>query len=276
MLIPRQTIAVIGGDKRMLYAAQFLKQNGFVVLLFGFNEDYAKLYNLPLAKSLQETLSKSNIVLLPLPCTGNDETLNTPLYDGTITLANLFTLIIEKQTLFAGKINNKIMDGLVQNNVSVFDYTNREEFSVLNAIPTAEGALQIAMENTVCTLNGTQCLVTGFGRIAKVLAHYLQGLGADVSICARKPSDLAWMRAYGYPHFPIKELTLNINDYDIIFNTVPECIFTDKVLQETKKDALIIDLASKPGGAGVFLDKKNTLCTSHRVLKILLTTLLSF
>lgn len=252
-----QTAAVIGGDRRMLYAAQSLKEKGYFVILFGFSKEYAQMYNLPLAESMQDAVLKSSVVLLPLPCTSNGETVNTPLYDGTIKLSNLFSIVTDKQTLFAGKISNTMIEQSKKKSVPVYDYMEREEFSVLNAIPTAEGALQIAMENTACTLNGAKCLVTGFGRIAKVLANYLQGLGAVVSVCARKSSDLAFMEAYGYPHFSIKEMKNHICDYDIIFNTVPTCILTDEILRKTKQDALIVDLASKPGGAGVFYGQKN-------------------
>ena len=47
------------------------------------------------------------------------------------------------------------------------------------------------------TINGARCLVTGFGRIGKVLAVMLRGLGADVTVSARKAQDLAWIELFG-------------------------------------------------------------------------------
>ena len=40
----------------------------------------------------------------------------------------------------------------------------------------------------------------------------------------------------------------SITDYDIVINTVPALVLTRSELEMMKKDALIIDLASKPGG----------------------------
>ena len=39
-----------------------------------------------------------------------------------------------------------------------------------------------------------------------------------------------------------------LSQYDIIINTVPHMVLTKERLNYVKKDCLIIDLASKPGG----------------------------
>ena len=57
---------------------------------------------------------------------------------------------------------------------------------------------------------------------------------------ARKYADLAMIEGHGYEPLPLDNLKDHIHEFDIIFNTIPSLIF--------KKDALIIDLASKPGG----------------------------
>ena len=133
-------------------------------------------------------------------------------------------------------------------NCQCIDYLNREELSILNAIPTSEGAIQIMMEELPITLHDSNCLVLGFGRIAKVLSHMLTGLGAHVACCARKHSDLAWIRTLGYRPMHISELSENVRNFDVILNTIPAQILTREVLDKTKTDVLVIDLASKPGG----------------------------
>lgn len=52
--------------------------------------------------------------------------------------------------------------------------------AVLNAIPTAEGAIQIAMEEMPVTIHGSKALVLGFGRVGKTLAKMLDGIGAKL------------------------------------------------------------------------------------------------
>ena len=55
-------------------------------------------------------------------------------------------------------------------------------------------------------------------------------------------------KCIGYNGTNINEIGENLAKYDIIVNTVPKQILTKENLKYIKKDALIIDLASKPGG----------------------------
>jgi dipicolinate synthase subunit A len=116
-----------------------------------------------------------------------------------------------------------------------------------NAVPTAAGAIAVAMNNSDNTINGSKILVCGYGRIGKVLSEMLRGMGADVTISARRKSDFAWISLNGYKsdytgHFS------DLENYTIIFNTVPSLIFNKELLEKVNHDTLIIDLASKPGG----------------------------
>lgn len=117
-----------------------------------------------------------------------------------------------------------------------------------NAPPTAEGALQIAMEQTPHTLQGASCLVIGYGRIGKVLAHKLRALDAQVTVCARNEKDLAMIAAMGYSYDTTGVYRLPLEHYDVIFNTVPVSVFTGAQLAATRPDVLLIDLSSSPGG----------------------------
>ena len=119
---------------------------------------------------------------------------------------------------------------------------------LMNTIPTSEGAIQIAMEELSTTIYGLKVLITGFGRITKVMVKALNGLGAKVTITARKYSDLAWAEIYGCRAIHICELDSCLSDFDIVYNTVPAVILDDKRLSALKDNCLVIDLASKPGG----------------------------
>ena len=104
------------------------------------------------------------------------------------------------------------------------------------------------MEETQKTVHGTKTLVMGFGRVGKVLAKMLHGIGAEVSCEARKDEDIAWIKAYGYEPIRLEELNDNLGKYDIIINTIPFQILDKERLELLKKDVVIIDLASNPGG----------------------------
>ena len=125
-----------------------------------------------------------------------------------------------------------------------------------NTIPTAEGAIEIAISETPVTIHGSKCLVLGYGKIGKILTKDLYGMGAITYAAARKYADLAMIEGHGYEPLQMSTLKGRINEFDIIFNTVPALILDDEVLSKVQKDALIIDLASKPGGVDFEAAKK--------------------
>ena len=66
------------------------------------------------------------------------------------------------------------------------------------------------MEETQRTLHGSNVLVMGFGRIGKVLAKMLDGIGAKVYCEARKNEDISWIKAYGYNPIHLNDLDENV------------------------------------------------------------------
>lgn len=158
--------------------------------------------------------------------------------------------------MIAGNINKEILKNAESEDVKVVDLLKREELAVLNTISTAEGAIQIAMEETSRTIHGSNVLVMGFGRIGKILAKMLNGIGAKVYCEARKNEDFAWIKAYGYNLVPLKNLKNEISKFDIIINTIPSMILTREYLERVNKEALIIDVASMPGGVDNIVAKE--------------------
>ncbi len=252
--------AVIGGDFRSVIVANQLAERGNRVKVCGFDDK--EMFHAPVlyCNETQEALQESNYIIFPLPCSVvGEQNIHTPLYNGVIPFAELLPQISENSLVLGGMISDEIKSQLSAKGVSCADYFAREEFAVKNAIPTAEGAIEIALRETPFTLHGASCLVTGYGRIAKMLAQRLRCFGARVSVCARRVSDLAWIDAEGCNAVEMKRLQESIHTYDVIFNTVPHKILTDNLLLFVKQDCLIIDLASKPGGVDFDAAQKNGL-----------------
>lgn len=127
------------------------------------------------------------------------------------------------------------------------DYGRDERVTARNAVPTAEGAIQIAMEQLNVTLWRSNCLVVGFGRIGKVLARVLHGLGANVTVSARSAADRGLIEALGYEADETGVYSKGL-DYACVFNTVPAPVLPEAQLLRVPRDCLLIDLASRPGG----------------------------
>jgi dipicolinate synthase subunit A len=122
------------------------------------------------------------------------------------------------------------------------------EITILNSIPSAEGAIQMAMEATTITIHGSKSFVLGLGRTGWTLARMLHGIGAQVTGVARKPSDLARAVEMGFHAVHLSDLEDEIGRAEIIFNTVPHLILDRVMLEKVARDAVIVDLASIPGG----------------------------
>jgi len=246
-MIGMKKYTVIGGDLRNVKLAEAIRADGSQVRLFGFkNAGFDTI--LSETENLDRAIDDSDIVIGPVPCTNDNEILNTPFHDEKIHISEVFRRMKKNQLFIAGRINDRILQTAGAYNIRIIDILEREEMAVLNAIPTAEGAVQIAMEELPVTLNGSRTLVLGFGRVGKVLAKMLHGLGADVYVETRKYSDMAWLKAYGIKPVYINDLSRYLSDMDVIFNTVPSRILDGEKLEKLGKECLVIDLASKPGG----------------------------
>lgn len=234
---------VIGGDKRQDYLAQSLARDGQYVYAYGLDPQGNKGV---VAVSLDELCQLCNILVFPLPITTDGLTLHAPRAEQVIPLDDAFAQKLQGKRVFGGLLH-RLPDREPWKGLHLLDYSVREEFAVQNAVPTAEGAIEIAMRESPDTLNGSRCLITGYGRIGKVLSHMLAGLGACVTVSARKPEDLSWIALAGYGCLHTQSLSED-TAFDFIFNTIPALIFDRKRLAKLPKNCLLIDLASAPGG----------------------------
>lgn len=238
-------ISIIGGDLRIVKLAEMLIEEGVEVFTYGL--DKSEIEEAKKCETISELVSASDIILGPIPFSSNNKTINTPFSDKKVEIAELFDNISGK-TLIAGAIKQDVYELASEKNIKVIDILKREELAVLNAVSTAEGTIKIAIEETPRNLHGSNILVMGFGRIGKILSNMLKGLGANVACEARKNSDLAWIKAYGYEPIPLPTLKENLNKFDVIINTIPYIVLDKDNLENVRKDALIIDVASNPGG----------------------------
>ena len=117
-----------------------------------------------------------------------------------------------------------------------------------NAVPTAEGAVQILLEEMPQTIFGSSIVVLGCGRIGTRMAVLLKALGAHVTVAARDPAARAFAEMLGCRSIPFTALKEAAAQADVLCNTVPAPVVTQGILEAIKPDALVLDLASKPGG----------------------------
>ena len=242
-----KSITVVGGDLRIVKLIEMLNNDGYKVYTYALenSEELLNLDGVEMCPTLEGAISYSKVVVGPIPLSSDRRRLSSPFGRNSVEL-NDFVTALKGKYLIAGNIG--IKDELDNNGIQSIDLLKREEFSVLNTIATAEGTIQIAMEETQRTVHGSNVLVMGFGRIGKVLAKMLDGIGAKVYCEARKNEDISWIKAYGYNPIHLNDLNEYLDKFDIIINTIPFQILDTERLDLVKQDVVIVDLASNPGG----------------------------
>lgn len=230
----RKTLLVMGGDRRMEYAAERLS-DCFEVFTYGFSQ----------SPPIWE-LKQADVLVLPyLSLSG--EYLNTPLLSQKIPAVSALDLLKFGGTVFGGGLDDAFLSYCAERCAKVHDFFDDELLTADNARLTAEGALETVLRETDFSVEGAKVLVLGFGRVGKACAAAFSALGAEVTVSARSLSARENARNTGYRACEFISLGA-LKRADVIINTVPEKVLLRKDLEKIKKDAFILDLASKPFG----------------------------
>lgn len=209
----RKRFAVIGGDARQAAAGRALARAGYEVCG-------------------AEEVARADYILLPLPL---DEA-RTP-------LAALLRAAKPGALALGGKLSAEAQQIAREAGVELVDYFTREELTVRNAIPTAEGCIGILLARRSQTLWGSGVLLAGFGPVGQALGVRLAALGAQATVAARRAGPRALAESLGLRGIPLAAVAGAAPAFDTVVNTVPA-----PVLAALRPGSLIVDLASQPGG----------------------------
>ncbi len=233
----------------MLEVVRYMSDLDATTHLFGF--DHAEL-SVPDMRKLDLTpdaLREADVLVLPVAGMDNDGVVQAKFADSDLQLTDDHFAAIKKTTpIFSGIARQTLTAMAKKHGLHLVKLMELDEVAILNSIPTAEGSIALAMENTDITLHGSVCAVLGLGRCGLTLARTLAGMGARVRVCARKPADLARILELGLEPYSIGRIVDAVHDADVIFNTVPAPVLSADVLTSVPRNCLIIDIASAPGG----------------------------
>lgn len=233
---------LIGGDNRQLYIADFLEKYGKDISVYALPEKKRECI-----KNLKNDIGNYDAIVLPLPVSKDNK---YPFSVVTVkeTLDEIISYLKPEQLVFAGMAGKGFETKIRSKGVHFFDYFRREDVTLMNTVPTVQGILKVIFENIDYTVHSCRCAVFGYGRVAKIAADTLLKLGSEVTVCARKGSDIALAEINGAKGCYISEFYKTASDFDIIINTVPSTVVDRKILENVSKDCLIIDVASAPFG----------------------------
>ena len=243
----QRRITIIGGDKRMVILAELLSKENIVISygheLYRFKEGKDILEG----RRIFDAISKSDIIIGPIPFTKDKESIYS-IYSRNRIMINDLLEILKQKIFIAGAIPKELLEKIKKENNKVIDLMQYEKLAVLNTIATAEGTIEIAIKKTEKTIQESNVLVLGYGRVGKVVANKFNLLNANVTCAVRRSEIAAWVETDGYRCIDINNIGANLKNFDIIINTPPALILSKERLRYLKDNCLIIDLASYPGG----------------------------
>lgn len=217
-----EKILLIGGDARMRSAKCELEGYGFLCDSIGlFEGDCGKAEG-------------ADALLFPAPLTRDGENVFCPLTGRKVPLS-IADSARENALILSG--------GQLPVERKYTNYCTLDDFALLNAVPTAEGAIAAAIGAVDFTLWKSKILVIGMGRVARILLTRLKAFCPLLTVAARSDRDLALLEACGAEFISTSDIIQTADRYDIIFNTVDAPVLDSS--RTALESTLIIDLSTK-------------------------------
>lgn len=225
-----KTFCVVGHDARQQAAARVLRRAGYGV-------------------TAADNAAAADYILLPMSQGRVSDEVARALQgagQGTLILAGRPGMPVRMAARKAG--------------LPLIDYFLRPELECLNAVPTAEGCLELLLRLRERTIWESGFLVLGYGRVGRGRCTAAGAAGRRVTVAARSPEQRANARCAGCRAAPLTALPTLLPGFDAVINTVPAPVLPRALLQQLPGGALIIDLASLPA-APTLPPPRNWVCT---------------
>lgn len=260
-----KNIAVIGGDARYLEMIKVLTNtNDINIELVGFDQLNQGFTGAKQVELDELQLSQLDAVILPIPGTDGEGFIDPVFSDKKIQITvDLLKKLPSHCLVFSGIANDYLTACVNKAGLNLIPLMNRNDVAIYNSIPTVEGTLMIAIQNTDFTIHSSKVIVLGLGRVGMSTASKFSALGADVFVGSRSKEDVARAFEMGLTGFHMDELSAYTSECDILINTVPALVVTEEAIKPMKSNSLIIDLASNPGGTDFEYAKQRGIKALH-------------
>ncbi|MCL6443435.1 MAG: dipicolinate synthase subunit DpsA [Alicyclobacillus sp.] len=248
-MLTGRKLVFVGGDARMAEVLKQVTDLDASAVLIGFDKLEQVFPDTVRANLDPEVFADADALVLPVAGMDDDGRIDSQFTDTPLRMTEAHFRAMRPGTYVFSGIGRPVLEAWCTNaELRLVKLMELDEVAILNSIPTAEGAIAMAMQHTDVTIHGANVAVLGFGRCGQTLARTLAALGARVSVGARNPAHLARIQEMALQAFHMQNLIPAIVDAEIVFNTIPHPTLTAAVLTRMRKDCVIIDIASKPGG----------------------------
>lgn len=239
----------VGGDARQIEVIRKCADMDASVKIAGFEKLQEPFQGVTREPLTPELLAEADALVLPVVGCDDEGRVSALFSEGPLKLQEEHIAAMPKNgVVYTGMAKHYLRTMCNKYRIKLVEILERDDVAIYNSIPTAEGALMMAIQNTDFTIHGSTSMVLGMGRTGFTMARSLQGLGATVKMGVRKSEHFARAEEMGWKPFMIKDLGSEVVDVDLLFNTIPTMIVTAQIISKMPREAVIIDLASAPGG----------------------------
>ncbi|MFC7061159.1 dipicolinic acid synthetase subunit A [Halobacillus seohaensis] len=242
-------VAVIGGDARQIEIIRRLHEWDAHVYLAGFdqlNGSFTECIDLDFDGPQVQQL---DAIILPIAGTDDHGGVDGIFTNRTINLRIEWLKKTPKHCQIYSGIANKVLQNMAKEaDRELIPLMDRDDVAIYNSIPTVEGTIMMAIQHTDFTIHGSNVIILGLGRVGMSLARTFDQLGANVTVGVRTSGGVARVHEMGLKAMDMRQMDIYDMNCDYLLNTVPAPVVDASVIKKLPQHALILDLASKPGG----------------------------
>lgn len=128
----KEVFLIAGGDLRQSYLANIIAKQA-KVYAFGLEKSVLN-ESIVVLDNIDDLKEQVKYVVLPLPVTNDGVNINMPFLNEKVSLYSLIPLLSHNAVIFGGKVGKESAI-FTYKGFEVIDYLDREELTVLNAVP---------------------------------------------------------------------------------------------------------------------------------------------
>jgi dipicolinate synthase subunit A len=189
-------------------------------------------------------LEDSAYFVLPIPVTKIEKNHEV----NELLKENLTNGTLRGQMVFGGVFGPEWKQRLEDAKVEYRDLMADPSVVYRNAYITAEATVAEILKYSAYSIRGQKIIVCGYGKCGREIANLLASIGAKVTVLARSVEARRFARTEGHEAVDFSYGPEEVYGARTIVNTVPALVIREPMIREMHPDAVIIDIASRPGG----------------------------
>lgn len=236
-------------DRHTIVLTADKRQEKLAALLEGERVSYAWEEN----TEDKEVCEKVYILPIPVSKLDNNPAIKEKLKQELIKMSKKQGVNVK---VFGGVINREWLSFLETHQIAYWDFMKLPEVVEGNGWITAEATLAEVLKYGEYSIFGQKIVVTGYGCCGQKIATLFRRFGANVVVVARREEIRKEAQREGDEAISFEDMPKALTDVSTVINTVPSMVLTEDCIRRMPSDALIIDIASKPGGTDFEAAKK--------------------